>query len=129
MARFLQHLAQIVCHLYASVTYVKYLILIDIFVYDAVLHAIVLAEIQHGEPNMDVIPAALSVPTAAKYIGISRANMYRLIKAGAIVPAKVGHRTVIRRADADAFLESCLTRPSNTLKARSVSEKKDDIFG
>lgn len=56
-------------------------------------------------------PAALSVKHAAKYLSISQANLYRLIKAGELRPAKVGGRTLIRRIDADALLARSLEHP------------------
>lgn len=49
--------------------------------------------------------AAFRVEEAGKYLGISRSNVYRLIKSGQLKPAKVGGRTLIRRVDADALLE------------------------
>jgi excisionase family DNA binding protein len=49
-------------------------------------------------------PAALSVEEAAHYLGISRAGLYRIFKAGALRPARIGGRTVVRRVDLDNFL-------------------------
>ena len=69
---------------------------------------------------MDTAPAAFSVNAAAKYLSVSRANIYRLIKAGDIRPAKVGGRTLIRRVDADALLERSVGPQGST---------KRDIFG
>lgn len=63
-------------------------------------------------------PAALSVTAAAQYLSISRANLYRLIKAGELRPAKVGGRTLIRRVDADALLERSVGAP--------IAPAKDD---
>ncbi len=57
---------------------------------------------------MENAPAAFSIINAARYLGISRANVYRLINAGAITPVKIGHRTLVRRVDADRFLEASL---------------------
>lgn len=57
---------------------------------------------------MDALPAALSVSAASRYLGISRASLYRLIKTGVLAPAKVGGRTLIRRVDADALLEAAI---------------------
>ncbi|WP_223215572.1 helix-turn-helix domain-containing protein [Agrobacterium deltaense] len=50
----------------------------------------------------------MSVATAAKYIGVSRSHLYRLIRVGAINVGRLGHRTIIRRADADRLLENAL---------------------
>jgi len=63
-------------------------------------------------------PAAMSVTAAAQYLSISRANLYRLIKAGELRPAKVGGRTLIRRVDADALLERSVSVP--------IARAKDD---
>jgi excisionase family DNA binding protein len=52
----------------------------------------------------DIAPAALSVVNAARYLGISRASIYLLIKAGHLPIAKIGHRTLLRRVDLDTFL-------------------------
>lgn len=49
--------------------------------------------------------AAMTVEEAADYLRISRANLYRLFKAGELKPARVGGRTLVRRIDADALLE------------------------
>jgi excisionase family DNA binding protein len=54
------------------------------------------------------MPAALNVKEAARYLGVSRANLYRLFKSGELRPAKVGGRTLVRRVDADALLERSL---------------------
>lgn len=57
---------------------------------------------------------AFSVANAAAYLSISRASIYLLIKDGSLPKVKVGHRTLIRRVDADAFLERALvtSRPT-----------------
>lgn len=54
------------------------------------------------------IPAALSVDETAEYLRISRATLYRLFREKKLVPARLGGRTLVRRVDADAFLESCV---------------------
>jgi excisionase family DNA binding protein len=85
-----------------------------------------------GDTNMDALPAALSVPAASKYLSISRANLYRLIKAGEIARAKIGHRTIIRRIDADAFLERSLTRQrlgDGPVAAKPAPKAEGGIFG
>lgn len=53
----------------------------------------------------EILPAALRVEDAAKYLGISRATLFKLFKTGQLKPAKVGGRTLVRRVDADALLE------------------------
>lgn len=59
-------------------------------------------------------PAALSIPAAASYLSISRASIYRLIKAGELPLVKVGGRSLIRRSDADALLTNCMDRGQRT---------------
>ncbi len=61
--------------------------------------------------------AAMSIPSAAKYLSLSRSGIYRLINNGTLHRVKIGGRSVIRRADADALLES----PSDNAVARSTS--------
>lgn len=56
------------------------------------------------------VAAAFSVDAAAKYIGISRAGMWRLLKAGELQCVRIGGRTLFRRVDLDAFLERCVER-------------------
>lgn len=58
---------------------------------------------------MDILPAAFSVNQAAKYLGISRTGLYRLLNSGDLKTTRIGARTLIRRVDADAFLEQAST--------------------
>lgn len=60
----------------------------------------------------DNLPAAMSVNVAARYIGISRANLYRLLKSGELKFAKIGSRTLVRRVDADRFLATAVANSS-----------------
>jgi excisionase family DNA binding protein len=52
-------------------------------------------------------PSALaySIPNAAARIGISRSNLYELIRAGEIPIIKVGARSLVGDHDLRAFLE------------------------
>jgi excisionase family DNA binding protein len=52
--------------------------------------------------------AALTVEEAADYLRISRAGMWRLLRDGRIPRARIGGRTLVRRVDAEAFLERCV---------------------
>nr|WP_325265590.1 helix-turn-helix domain-containing protein [uncultured Rhizobium sp.] len=61
--------------------------------------------------------AAMSIPSAAKYLSLSRSGIYRLINNGTLHRVKIGGRSVIRRVDADALLEIS----SNSSVARSAS--------
>ena len=51
--------------------------------------------------------AAMSVDELAIYLRISPASAWRLLKAGKLARVKIGHRTVVRRIDADDFLARC----------------------
>ncbi|MFD1982581.1 helix-turn-helix domain-containing protein [Mesorhizobium newzealandense] len=52
--------------------------------------------------------AALTVDETADYLRVCRSTVYKLFKDGDIVPAKVRGRTLVRRIDADAFLDRCV---------------------
>ncbi|KAA3447123.1 transcriptional regulator [Mesorhizobium sp. SARCC-RB16n] len=52
--------------------------------------------------------AALTVDETADYLRVCRSTVYKLFKDGDIVPAKVRGRTLVRRVDADAFLDRCV---------------------
>lgn len=52
----------------------------------------------------DFTPLCMSILDVAHVTGISRAKLYQLINAGDLRACKIGTRTVIRRADLDAFL-------------------------
>ncbi|MEX0451787.1 helix-turn-helix domain-containing protein [Spiribacter sp. 218] len=48
---------------------------------------------------------AYGVKDAVRILGISRSLLYQEMKAGRIKSVKVGRRTLIRRVDAEAWLE------------------------
>jgi excisionase family DNA binding protein len=50
---------------------------------------------------------AFSVEETADFFGISRASVWRLFKSGGLPKTRIGGRTVVRRVDAEAFLEKC----------------------
>lgn len=70
-------------------------------------------------------PAALSVNEAARYIGISRANLYRLFQSGELTPTRIGGRTLVRRVDADALLEKSVgaaeSKPRRTRRTTTTA--------
>lgn len=68
---------------------------------------------------MEIVPAVLAVKDAAKYLSLSQARLYELLKTGDLQRIKLGHRTVVRRQDADAYIERCAAR----------STPADGIFG
>jgi len=47
---------------------------------------------------------AFPLVPAAKYIGISKPTIYRLINRGALQAKKIGGRTVVLRSELDRFL-------------------------
>ena len=53
-----------------------------------------------GEPLVDTVTAA------AQRVGISRATLYREIKAGKLRAVKAARRTLITRADQEAWVAS-----------------------
>lgn len=54
------------------------------------------------------VSGAMTVNEFADYLRISRTGVYRLFERGDLKPLKIGRRTLVRRADADAFLASCV---------------------
>jgi excisionase family DNA binding protein len=64
----------------------------------------------HVTPSQVQEPAALSVPTAAIYLGVSVDTIRRLVRAGSIPHARIGSAIRIRRADLDAYLEDQTSR-------------------
>ena len=73
-------------------------------------------------------PAALSISAAARYLSVSRSGLYRLINSGALTPAKVGGRTLIRRVDADAMLARAVDAPIAPPPVRKPAPVRHDIF-
>lgn len=55
---------------------------------------------ENGEPLVDTVTAA------AHRLGISRATLYREIKAGKLRAVKAARRTLITRADQEAWVAS-----------------------
>ncbi len=49
---------------------------------------------------------AFSIPEACKVTGIGRTLLYREMQEGRLKVTKIGRRTVIRKADLDAWLQS-----------------------
>lgn len=48
-------------------------------------------------------PLALSIPEAAKHLGIGRTTLYRLIGDGVIPVVKIGRRTIVPVASLEAL--------------------------
>lgn len=51
---------------------------------------------------------AMTVDETADYLRVCRSTVYALFRSGDIVPAKVRGRTLVRRVDAEAFLDRCV---------------------
>lgn len=64
------------------------------------------------------LPSIFTVGEAATYLRTSPGNIYRLFREGTLVPAKVGGRTLIRRADIDNLVSKSIamigTPPANS---------------
>lgn len=54
--------------------------------------------------SSSIVPVTMPVNDAADYLGISRATIYVLLREGALTKVKLGHRTLIRRADLDRLV-------------------------
>jgi excisionase family DNA binding protein len=54
--------------------------------------------------------AALSIPDAGTYLGVSADTVRRLVQAGDIPHARIGNSIRIRRVDLEDFLETKTTR-------------------
>jgi len=48
----------------------------------------------------------LSVSEACERLRIGRTKFYALVKAGLVPVRKLGHRTIVRTADLDAFVDA-----------------------
>ncbi|MDF3154790.1 helix-turn-helix domain-containing protein [Mesorhizobium sp. XAP10] len=63
---------------------------------------------RNSKTGLGVTSAALTIDETADYLRICRSTVYKLFREGQLKPAKVGGRTLVRRVDADAFLERCV---------------------
>lgn len=63
---------------------------------------------QRHSNTYSVSSAALTVDEAADYLRVCRSTVYKLFREGQLKPARVGGRTLVRRIDADQFLERCV---------------------
>lgn len=53
-----------------------------------------------------ITPMTVDVPNAAALMGVSVQTIYRAVQRGQLTRLKLGHRTLIRRSDLEAFLAS-----------------------
>lgn len=51
---------------------------------------------------------AMTVDETADYLRVCRSTVYALFRSGDLIPAKVRGRTLVRRVDAEAFLDRCV---------------------
>ena len=49
-------------------------------------------------------PGALTVPTGARYLGVSEPTLWRMLRDNELTRVKLRGRTVVRRVDCDALL-------------------------
>lgn len=49
---------------------------------------------------------AYTIPEVTEVAGIKKTNIYEQIKLGKLIAVKMGHRTLVRHDDLQAFLES-----------------------
>lgn len=54
----------------------------------------------------DARPKLITVHESLGYIGVGRTKFYDIVKCGAIRPVKVGRRTLVIRAELDAWIDS-----------------------
>ncbi len=59
------------------------------------------------ESERYIVPALLTIKETAVYFRISHTGVWRLIRDGRLRATRIGGRTLVRPADADAFLETC----------------------
>jgi excisionase family DNA binding protein len=59
-----------------------------------------------GRDELDDLPLLISVPTAAKLLGISRAAAYRFANAGDLPTKRLGRRIYVVSAKLREFIES-----------------------
>jgi len=55
-------------------------------------------------------PTLLTVPEAAAYLSLGASTMWALIQRGELRALKSGRRTLLRRADLDAYVERLIER-------------------
>jgi excisionase family DNA binding protein len=58
-----------------------------------------------NDPKAPVQPATVSIPDAARYLGVSADTVRRLIRGGALPHARIGNSIRIRRADLETYLQ------------------------
>lgn len=66
-------------------------------------------------------PLALSIEEVQAATGLGRTKVYEIINSGSLPAKKVGKRTVILRADLDAFL--CDLKPYDSKKSLAPEEE------
>jgi excisionase family DNA binding protein len=64
-----------------------------------------------GEPQGEILsdfaqPPLLTVGEAAKYLGVSRKTLYRIIEMGQVTAVRAGKATLIEKESLDAFKEA-----------------------
>lgn len=62
-------------------------------------------------------PIALTLPAAAKSVGVSARTIQKFITSGELPSVLIGKRRLIRRVDLEAFIEARIVRMSNQSSA------------
>jgi excisionase family DNA binding protein len=63
-----------------------------------------------NESGKTLLAAAVSIPDAGSYLGVSADTVRRLVQAGDIPHARIGNSIRIRRVDLEEYLERKTTR-------------------
>jgi excisionase family DNA binding protein len=69
-------------------------------------------------PQATFSSAALTIPAAGTYLGVSSDTIRRLVRAGTIPHARIGSSIRIRRVDLEAYLEGQTTREWRPMDGR-----------
>jgi excisionase family DNA binding protein len=68
--------------------------------------------------------AALTIPAAGTYLGVSSDTIRRLVRAGTIPHARIGSSIRIRRTDLEAYLDGQTTRQWQPVDGRGQHRDK-----
>ena len=57
--------------------------------------------------RLETQSAAFGVDETARFLGVSSSSVWRALRAGSLKRTRIGGRTLIRRVDAERFLDAC----------------------
>lgn len=66
------------------------------------------ANVTPANAPLSVERAVFGAQDAARYLSISRAGFWRLLRDGKIQKVRIGGRTLVRRVDLDAYIDRCV---------------------